>query len=243
MISEIKKLEMPEWLERKEFNFNLKEILTDSLYYPCCHFDGDPVKYFMGNVYSFVYVDYGVTKEELLKAIKENEFRGYHLLHQEKITEEQLAPKGWKIIVEPNEEEKEKLDKINHKEPFCEWLIFERDEKFNEAYNPKRFSLLFLYADGTATYQALYLANKIAPRIVAVIQPGNDLGINWTRFKDEKAIFARSVLYDKTILPEYLINGGFNEGTKNPIWSEYNQDICLLPKAGDGYLRIWKKMT
>ena len=113
MIDKISAMHLPDWLSGDSFTFSLPSILKDSLYYPCCCFDGDPVKYFMGNVYSFVYVDYGVSREQFLNEIKENGFRGYHLIHEKEIKVEQLAPTGWKIFVEPNEDDRLNFENLD----------------------------------------------------------------------------------------------------------------------------------
>jgi hypothetical protein len=72
MINEIEIIQMPDWLSSVNFKFNINEVLKDSLYYPSSAFDGDPIKYFMGNVYSFIYVDYCNTRDDLIKLFIDN---------------------------------------------------------------------------------------------------------------------------------------------------------------------------
>ena len=80
MINEIPKNEMPKWLLGEKYSFDIENIIKDSLYYPSCGRDGTPVKYFMGNIYSFVYVDYGISKNDFNKEIDlPDVFRGYNL--------------------------------------------------------------------------------------------------------------------------------------------------------------------
>jgi hypothetical protein len=248
MIKEIEQMEMPDWLKNNDFNFDVYKVLKDSLYYPCSRFDGKPVKYFMGNVFSFVYVDYGVTKEKLLQALKQRGFKGYyHIIHQQKISEKELIPNGWCVRILPDDNEKEIFDimrnmfKINMEKAFCEWIIFERDPDKDDSHNPSKFSLLYLYADGVAAYQALYLSNKIAPKMIAIIQPGYGFGGNYTDFRDRKRIFAKSIFYDTNLLPKYIINGNWGRlepEDRKPFWKEYNKLLWEMSQK-DRYLTLW----
>ena len=67
MINELPLLDYPSWLKAltvesmAEDEFPLKKLLTDSLYYPSSAFDGDPVRHLAGNIYRFIYCDYGRT--------------------------------------------------------------------------------------------------------------------------------------------------------------------------------------
>ncbi|HNS68132.1 MAG TPA: hypothetical protein PKG97_11105, partial [Mesotoga infera] len=66
MFEEVTKAEMPDWI-KNPVKFDIHDVLKDSLYYPACGHDGHPVEYFLGNVYSFVYVDYSISRENLLE--------------------------------------------------------------------------------------------------------------------------------------------------------------------------------
>jgi hypothetical protein len=259
MIPEIESVENPEWLYQNEFKFDVKAVLKDSLYYPAARFDGDPVKYFAGNVYSFLYVDYGVSRGEFLSEIHHPRysFRGYHILHQEPITEEQLTPNGWTVKIFPERTLATDLGRFERdrnegviKKPFCEWVIFERDKGLDKRHGPERFSLLYLCADGVAAYQAIYLSNNIRPKIIAIIQPGTGFGNNWTDFRDEKEIFARSVFHYEDLLPDYIIDGWWhsgsdedfnnNENSFSPIWKRYSKWVTTII-TGTHILVIWKR--
>ena len=208
MIPELRVRELPEWLNADRVSFDLIKVLKDSLYYPCSGFDGDPIKYFAGNVHSFVYADYGVTKDrfesEMLRGLW-----GYHLKHNEEISEQQLTPNGWKVMVNLDQEEMNSFEfhRGFMEKPFAHWVVYERDTDLSESHGPTRISLLFICGDGALTYQALYLQNRIVPAIMAVIQPGHGFGGNYTNFYSNDKLFYKSVIYrnEPDFYPEHFV--------------------------------------
>ncbi len=105
-----------------------------------------------------------------------------------------------------------------------------------------RFSLLYLCADGAAAYQALYIANAIAPKAIAVIQPGHSFGGNWTNFEDPQQILARTVAANPAGKPEFLLYGGYGSRDyyRQPCWPEYSEHVCFLDKHDGGTIGLWR---
>ena len=98
MIKELPLADYPEWLASLTQSsmmsdiFPLQELLKDSLYYPSCGFDGSPVKHLGGQVYSFIYVDYGYNKDKVLTELYSNGFKGYRPIAHRKVTKNELMP-------------------------------------------------------------------------------------------------------------------------------------------------------
>lgn len=128
------------------------------------------------------------------------------------------------------------------KTPFCSWSILERSNDFPPSHGPRRFSFLYLCADGVAAFQALYVANRALPAIVAIIQPGHGFGMNWTNFTDPEKIFAQSVLENPAGKPTILLYGGIGRRSfyEQPCWPEYTKRVCFLRKAGGGSIGVWQ---
>ena len=241
MIQEIRVRQIPDWLMADELSFNITKILENSLYYPCCGSDGSPIKYLAGNIHSFVYADYGVSKESFEFQMQKG-LLGYNLKHQEVISQHQLTPQGWKVMVKPDYEEMKSMEfhKSFMKKPFAHWAVYERDIDFSESHGPIRISLLFICGDGAFTYQALYLQNGIVPAIIAVIQPGHGFGGNYTDFYSNDKLFYKSVIYrdEADFYPEYFVTNfeqhdwikhknlvkGINGSRKLFLW-EVDRDI------------------
>ena len=247
MIDELPIIEEPHWLRTdpatlQDAAFPLDGILRDSLYYPSSGFDGDPVRHLAGNVLSFVYVDYGESREDLDDELMNRGFTGYDVIATRDVTKEELIPHGWSPSPPSPADGHPSRYRDWIKEPFCSWIILERTREMPVHHGPRRFSLLYLCADGVAAFQALYVANGRFPAFVAIIQPGHGFGGNWTDFTDPEAIFARSVLQNPAGKPEFLLYGGYGEqGIYQPAcWPSYPKLVCFLDKAGGGNIGVWR---
>ncbi|MEI6599913.1 MAG: hypothetical protein WCN21_05540 [Comamonadaceae bacterium] len=248
MLRQLQAIEVPDWLTKltpetiKNGPFPLRELLIDSLYYPSCGFDADPIKHFGGNVLSFVYVDYGHTRDALMSALR---FSGYDLVGSRFVSEEELAPDGWRPLdLRPMDEDPLRYQ-AHIKTPFCLWAVFQRRSDRPITHGPMRFSLLYVCADGVATFLALYVTNLVAPKAIAVIQPGHAFGYNWTDFTNPGRIFARSVLENPAGLPEMLLYGGIGnccrDWYREPCWPSYQVLVRRFRKTRSGAIGVWSR--
>ncbi|MBC8386388.1 MAG: hypothetical protein H8E09_00940 [Gammaproteobacteria bacterium] len=247
MLSLLPNIAVPNWLTNlsidtiKSEPFPLDQVLQDSLFYPSSGFDGDPVRYLAGNILSFIYVDYGYSHEEFMNALDNPGFLGYDLIANRSVAEKELTPRGWRPTPPTGSDGAPPRYRDWIKTPFCSWLLFQRSEDVSASHGPYRFSLLYLCADGAAAFQALYVANSMAPKVVAVIQPGHGFGGNWTNFEDPDQVFARSVLENPVGIPEFLLFGGIGRRNdyRESCWSNYREHLCFLDKAGGGTIGLW----
>lgn len=200
----------PETIAHGEFP--VRALLYNSVYYPASAFDGGVIRDCNvnrkdWNVLSFVYVDY----KETPRSLSETEMpRGYRILGMRQLKEEELVPNGWTPQLPPNLDI-ERYQRIampySQRHTFATWMVFERLPEFGEEHGPERFSLIFLRADGVATYQALYWTNGMYPRAIAIIQPGTGFGLNWTDFFKKDDPFYWTVNHNPAGMPEYIYCG------------------------------------
>ena len=268
MIEQLPRACRSEWLSRvdpatiRDAEFPLDDILRDSLYYPASGFDGDPVRYLAGNVLSFVYVDYSLSRKKLDRELSSRGFRGYEVIARRNVKTKELVPRErtppplspadggdfqyrkWMIRWTPPpsfEDGNPFKHRDKMKKPFCSWIIMQRRMEMPASHGPKRFSFLYLCADGVAAFQALYVANGMFPALVAVIQPGTGLGLNWTNFECPERIFTRSVLENPVGRPRILLYGG--RGKRDwylqTCWPDYSERLCFLERA-DGSIGVWR---
>jgi hypothetical protein len=96
-MTEIPSMEMPEWI-RNPGEFDIRNILQDSLCDLASGLHGQFVKCYMGNAYSFVYIDYYISREDLMQDMDEYGFTGYRVIRQESINPHKLHPGGWDAL-------------------------------------------------------------------------------------------------------------------------------------------------
>ena len=225
--------------------FPLTSLLQESLFYPACDIDGELIRYcnlHYSNlrICSFVYVDYLTGEGRLVENL--DRFQGYHLVAHRRLSPSDVGAD--KHIPLPDYIDSEEYFRYQGDwKPFAHWGVLERDDEYDESHGPERFSLLFLGAEGVAASSGLYLANKIVPKAIALIQPGHAFGGNWTNFFNWDAPLARTVCKG-TSMPEYLFFGGLGlRFYDNCPWPEYKMIDMIdhyYPSCFDSALTVWK---
>jgi len=257
----------PRWLQEIKrdgelpLEIPLKDILTNSLYYPGSGNDSFPIDHFVGKIPSFIYVDYMPKGETALEAFKEskdpshlfgNNFaEKYKLLGARTFALDEIVSNNWKPAI---------VDKLPNDYPRCFnsipqkgnaiWCIMELNPPkhnpwhidFDKTHNHEEsqiFSFLYIFGEGVIMYDALYYGNQTAPTILALIQIFGFSG-NWTNFANENDVMGQLVMKNNYGIPKYLMYGGWGRSKDDPghyvkpIWDSYNQYIDDA-EGGEGY--------
>ena len=208
--------------------FLLKELLENSLYYPACGRDGDPVWYAHKEIQSFFYTDYGVTQKQIEESLygtgrygenitfRDSDpvgFKGYKVIGEKKLTSKELDPTGvvsltteygqTQFVTDISYVHSKLKDWI--KKPFAKWYILERQPEFDDTHGPELFSFVFICADGVTTYKTLYNLNQIAPKYLTIYNSGDGFGFNWDSFQSEDGQLCKTV-FSNTKIPEALLS-------------------------------------
>ena len=208
--------------------FLLKELLENSLYYPACGRDGDPVWYAHKEIQSFFYTDYGVTQKQIEESLygtgrygenitfRDSDpvgFKGYKVIGEKKLTSKELDPTGvvsltteygqTQFVTDISYVHSKLKDWI--KKPFAKWYILERQPEFGDTHGPELFSFVFICADGVTTYKTLYNLNQIAPKYLTIYNSGDGFGFNWDSFQSEDGQLCKTV-FSNTKIPEALLS-------------------------------------
>lgn len=248
MLDVIEQNPLPDWLasETTDRPVLWKELLNGSLYYPACGTDGHPVQYFGGHCHSFVYADYGYSFKNISDVMKQpGSFKGYRLLSARLLDQGEinLADDWATIHIDPQKDGDPNRYRARHVRPYAYWCIFERLPSHGVNHGPIRFSLLYLGMDGVA-FHALFVKNEVAPSVVAIIQPGEGFGWNWTYFFDFKQVFCRTVLENPAGRPRYLLLGGYQvkqDFQRDVVWPGYEK-LQKFWKTSNGYLGLWESV-
>jgi hypothetical protein len=191
------KKEVPNWLSNVNTNDDMKrvsakEILEQSLYYPCSGRDGDPVKLLGGLIYSFVYADSGVSLNQVANSLKnpERNFKGYFV----------------------------KSELCNHVCPNSVWVIMQRSQNLTKYHGPDRFSFLYVAGNDIETFQRLYISNETYPNVVALIKAGWMGSDNY----DKNGELARNILENIYGFPCYMLECTSRpRNPENSFWGKH----------------------
>lgn len=225
--------------------FPLKTILKNSLYYPASGQDGSPIRHAnVLKINSFVYVDTFTTENELENILGFESFRGYHIYGQKRLTKNDLTPDGWQLKFPSDVDEHTKDDYVmamrmadaNPHNAFARWIILERDKDLDENHGPHSISLLFIRGEGAATYQALYVEQKILPQILAIIRPGTGDGGNFSLF--EHFLYHVMLMHPLGMPLQLLAWHSMHENNNllDPKWTQLYTKKLLGPLRKDGEL-------
>ncbi len=228
-----------EWFRvaQQGFPVPLSEILTNSVYYPACGDDGDPVKYLGKQFQSFVYVDYGVGRDAVVQKL--TQFTGYELEVSRELQRSDLVPNGWNPPPFARMHRIPDVVAQRIREPFAIWALYRRQPNYDDDHGPTGFSLLYIGGDGVATYHALFYTRQITSAVICLIQPGTGWGGNWTDFEAHDGPLAKLVLENPAGRPRLLLYGGWGDGDlyRTAPWPEYATQIAVL----HGRLRLFSR--
>ena len=180
---------VPAWLDKFDRNsiFDPRAFFGSRIvFYPGSGDDGQPVEMF-GSTHSahcFVYADYGVQEDEIRNRLNDPKqgFRGYKTLRRIDLTERDLVPNGWSPHVTISERRRANTPHASIKDrPYGFLEILERTAGLDEVHGAKRLAILFLGADGAATFDALFCQERSSPPFAIVLQD-HGTGGNYTDF-------------------------------------------------------------
>ena len=230
----------PAWLQALDDleRLPLRSLLKDSLFYPASGCDGGPVQALGGFIHSFIYVDYAISKDDVLADIRgeRHGFKGYRLAMCRGIEASELVSPSWQpspLLPEDGHSPPHAFQSYMPA-PFALWAIFDRQPDLDDRHGPARFSLLHICGDGAATYEALYNRQKIQPDVLAIIRPGTGYGLNWTDFRDARQVLGRMVFRNPAGKPRYLLQEA--NGDDGAYWPGYRRKLDEWPSAAGGAL-------
>lgn len=189
--------EAPSWLNkagelhrasvRRQF---LEGFLRSRLvYYPGAGNDGQPIALFnkAHAAHAYIYVDYGVSRDRVTQfATPHPDHRYYGVLGYETITTVEVAPPelipyGWIPHLTPEETRFSTRYLKENVQRFALLFVFQRLPEYGEEHGAHRFALLYVGADGFATYDALFCQPRsIARPFCLVLQ--YKFETNWDSF-------------------------------------------------------------
>lgn len=234
--------------------FNLQDILEDSVFYPAAGIDGTAIKCLSSKYRSFIHVDYSTPMAVVEQAMR-YQFSGvgYDLIGIKHVSKKELTPNGFTPsnfvfnTHELNRLQYHFISDLFHSRnfiPFTLWAVYELNPSNTGSTNGKvnRFSLLHVGGEACATFEALYINNRINPCGVAIISPGEGYGDNWTIFRDPAfrlyKNFELNTSTNNVMMPTVLLTNML-DNENDCFWPAYHyQSRCYSERGLSIYSRI-----
>lgn len=221
---------MPKWLSKYKIGATpdlLAFAQSRTVFYPGSGYDGQPVKLF-GSTHSahcFIYVDYGLSQQQTVDPLDDRfeKFLGYKTIHRRILSESEITPQGWQPHL-TLDEVGESPYRFVQAAPFGFLDILEREQSYDDSHGSARLALLFLGADGVASYDALF-SQKTWKSPFCVVLQDHGWGGNHTNFGASGllALVAERIC----VLPKYLL-----VAQNTQCWSGYGLVPNLVPVYG-----------
>lgn len=235
---------LPEWLEayRPGDGFNQQAFFGSRVvFYPGAGEDGHAVKVFASShsAHCFVHADYWVSEASIVESLDRpsTAFRGYQSLDRLPLRLENLAtpwtPRNWDeqwLSRLPRELVAEVCRGLDwHRvESYGSLEVLERKSHLGDDHGPARIAILFLGADGHATYDALFCQEgQTAP--FAVLLHDHGFGGNYSSWGSGGLLEA--IAFATRRLPQFLL---IADGESRP-WKSYVQLRGLSATLGGMY--------
>lgn len=227
--------EIPKWLSeyKNGAEVTFADIMSSRIgYYPGSGFDGTLMK--VGNkahtVHSFLYVDYGISKKDLIDHLAQpSSILGYHSIGRIEWEEKEILPNGeypLNVRKDPLYIKDPNYVFLENEKPYCFTEILERDEDKDEIWGAIRFCVTFRFADGIDSYYQLFCKEyKKAPWIVLL----QDHGWGGNRDRFGKGGLLDAIILKNKIRPPFVLCADHTR-----IWKGYELEEGLQPAPKRG---------
>lgn len=238
------KSDVPSWLSsyKKGQAFSAQKFFAEkTVFYPGSGCDGHPVALFGGShaAHSFIYADYGISAKSIIEGLNDSArgFHGYDLFEVLELQERDIVPNGWRPTL-AYENLKHRIKGMNRFaiEKFAFLAVLERKDKFDEKHGPERLAILFLGADGIASYDAIYCQPNSFESPFAILIEDHGFGGNYDSFGSGSLL--EKISESAIISPKYILTN--NSGR---LWHSY-KDLNLDHSVGGmhrTHRRLYKK--
>jgi hypothetical protein len=169
------------------------------VYYPGSGSDGQPVQMFAqaSTAHCFLYVDSGLGRDAIERELLLRPFTGYDQLEPLSIAEHELARWGYRPTLKMPSQSP-------HITPFCLLQVLRRKPRYGPAHGPLHVAVMFLGADGSAAFDALFClptAPMTAPFAVVV----QDHGFGGATSRFDRGGPLEGLAIRSGVTPEFLL--------------------------------------
>ena len=199
---------LPKWLReyREGSRLDRQAFLSSRIvFYPGSGFDGHAVKLFGSTnaAHFFIYADYSLTERAIMRELLENHpggLGGYRLLGNVGMVHTELISRHWCRHVNYPEQSQNRFPK---RSPFASVAVLEGANDHKDDYGPQRLAVLFLHADGIATYDAIFCQGNGMRALFGLMLQDHGFGGNYDRFGGGGLL--EQLGRQTNVLPDWLV--------------------------------------
>lgn len=225
---------LPNWLARHRpgDRFDRDAFFSSHVvFYPGSGTDGHPVALF-GSTHSahcFIYADYLVSEQQIKQELEPSgrPFEGYTSLDRLELRVEDLTPRGWK------QHAGRPRYPLTTTSPYGFVEILERASSKGDEHGPLRLAVLFLGADGIATYDALFCQGDATPAPLAVVIEDYGFGGQYRGGKFGRGGLLEEIASRCGVMPRWLLVARDSEP-----WADFSAVAGIGGDAGGMHNRI-----
>lgn len=208
-------------------SINFQELLKDSVYYPASGIGGRGIEKLGKYSNSFIHADYSCNKEKVTESMeKDFENLGYKTVGVRSVNVKHFDFNGAGILNFPKQKSEIERGKfLNNaiaKLPVFALLAVYQYEG-DVPRDLQNFSILHIGGEACDVLEKLYFRNKINPKGIAIFNPSEGYGDNWTMFRDTNYRFYQTLLANcqqqGAQMPEYLATNMTSQ--KECFWPNY----------------------
>ena len=212
--ADVVKMDPPFYKPEQSVSLVERLKVGDAFFYPSSGFDWFPLSRFSDRCSVFIYCDYFKKLQDFTAAVSSihTGTPDRNTLRCEAIHELTPAELGCSSTGAPpsflTRAELEAYQRCYRRVGSPQGWGRKVDVLVNVDGNERRVVLIFLCADGVATYLKLFNEQKQAPRFLCIKCCGDGFGFNWTNYNDWSEPLGRAVLAnlrDNRKAPDYLI--------------------------------------
>jgi hypothetical protein len=183
---------------------DIEGFLRESVYYPCCGYDGTPVRFLGKRFQRYLYVDYSIDPTGLQERLQAQGFKGYAIADAADIDINDLTGRSWASLArEFQKYVPEHFSKMKRTDQPCALHVqFSRMPDYGPNHGPDTFEVMFVRSEGVTTYRTVFLRRGIAPKCLVHIRPGTAFGGNYSGYPCE---LERAVRENSAGLPDFIL--------------------------------------
>lgn len=179
---------------------NVRNFLSDAVFYPCSGLDGKPVKFVGGRFRSYFYVDYAIDRSAFEAACSGGPgFRGYQLEEFCDLDFEEWFGPDWSQS--PSFDASELA--FEFRDEFVAAARFGRLPNWPEEHGPRSFQIVFARCEAVLSYRSVFSRLQVAPRCLAHIRSGMAFGGNYSGYVED---LCRAISENPAGLPRFILS-------------------------------------